>query len=114
MKTKNRIFITVLTAALMITAMPKIAVNATSTAKCGYGQGKETDNKNCPLGASDFNSKYEKYGSYALTPEENRIILTFDQGYENGYTGPILDTLKEKNVKAIFLQEITLRKRTNL
>jgi len=33
MKTKNRIFITVLTAALMITAMPKIAVNATSTAK---------------------------------------------------------------------------------
>lgn len=102
MKTKNRIFITVLTAALMITAMPKIAVNATSTAKCGYGQGKETDDKNCPLGASDFNSKYEKYGSYALTPEENRIILTFDQGYENGYTGPILDTLKEKNVKAIF------------
>ena len=98
MKTKNRIFITVLTAALMITAMPKIAVNATSTAKCGYGQGKETDNKNCPLGASDFNSKYEKYGSYALTPEENRIILTFDQGYENGYTGQKEDELVKRMI----------------
>ena len=30
------------------------------------------------------------------------IYLTFDCGYENGNTGKILDTLKAKNVKAIF------------
>lgn len=29
-------------------------------------------------------------------------MLTFDQGYENGFTGKILDTLKEKGVKATF------------
>lgn len=28
--------------------------------------------------------------------------MTFDEGYENGYTNKILDVLKEKNVKAIF------------
>ena len=30
------------------------------------------------------------------------LYLTFDEGYENGYTPKILDTLKENDVKAIF------------
>ena len=30
------------------------------------------------------------------------LYLTFDEGYENGYTTKILDILKEKNVKAVF------------
>lgn len=30
------------------------------------------------------------------------LYLTFDVGYDNGYTGMILDTLKEKNVPAAF------------
>ena len=34
--------------------------------------------------------------------EEKIVYLTFDVGYDNGYTGMILDTLKEKNVKAAF------------
>jgi peptidoglycan-N-acetylmuramic acid deacetylase len=68
----------------------------------GYGQGKQKDNENRPIGALDFNSQYSKYDSYAINENDDRIILTFDQGYENGYTTQILDTLKEKNVKAIF------------
>lgn len=34
--------------------------------------------------------------------EEKVVYLTFDVGYDNGYTGIILDTLKEKNVTAAF------------
>lgn len=30
------------------------------------------------------------------------LYLTFDEGYENGYTSKILDVLKEKNTKAVF------------
>ncbi len=30
------------------------------------------------------------------------MTLTFDEGYENGYTAQILDTLKEKQVSAVF------------
>jgi peptidoglycan-N-acetylmuramic acid deacetylase len=30
------------------------------------------------------------------------VYLTFDEGYENGYTPQILDTLKANNVKALF------------
>jgi len=68
---------------------------------CGYGQGHEVNDENCPLGALMFNEKYYTYNAYALT-DSNKICLTFDQGYENGYTAAILDTLKEKNVKAVF------------
>ncbi len=34
--------------------------------------------------------------------DSKELYLTFDCGYENGYTNQILDTLKETNTKAIF------------
>lgn len=44
-----------------------------------------------------------KYSGYYLGDTSSKIIyLTFDEGYENGYSGKILDILKEKNVKAAF------------
>ena len=70
--------------------------------KNGYGQGVRLDNQNRPQGALDFNEKYGKYNAKAINDEKGTITLTFDQGYENGYTAKILDTLKEKNVKATF------------
>lgn len=68
----------------------------------GYGQGTEVDENNRPTGAEMFNDEMNQYGCYAMLEDNGEIYLTFDQGYENGYTEPILDTLKEKNVKAVF------------
>lgn len=46
---------------------------------------------------------YEQYGGMCLdTSSEKVIYLTFDCGYENGCTGKILDTLKEKKIPAAF------------
>ncbi len=73
-----------------------------STEKHGYGQGVQLDGENRPIGALDFNNQYGGYNAKAITEDEGKIYLTFDQGYENGYTSQILDTLKEKNVKATF------------
>lgn len=39
---------------------------------------------------------------YAGDNNQKKIYLTFDEGYENGYTPMILDTLKENDVSAIF------------
>ena len=39
---------------------------------------------------------------YKESGEEKNIYLTFDEGYENGYTSIILDTLRKKNVPAAF------------
>ncbi len=45
----------------------------------------------------------EKYGAiYRRHTEEKVCYLTFDCGYENGWTAPILDTLKAKNAPGIF------------
>lgn len=68
----------------------------------GYGQGKCCDAQNRPVDAVSFQSEHADVGAYALTPDEHRIVLTFDQGYENGFTDEILDVLKEKQVSAIF------------
>ena len=97
-----KIIYSITAAALSLSMFQSTPVYAVSSQKLGYGQGTATDSENCPIGAADFNSQYSKYDAYALTNDKNRIILTFDQGYENGYTDPILDVLKEKNVKAIF------------
>lgn len=72
------------------------------TVKIGYGQGVEVDEQNRPVGALDFNQKYGKWDATAINTDSKKILLTFDQGYENGLTGKILDTLKEKHVKAVF------------
>lgn len=69
----------------------------------GYGQGRDTDDNNRPYGAEEFNERYAGYDACAILPDDRKeICLTFDQGYENGYTADILDTLKQKNVKAVF------------
>jgi peptidoglycan-N-acetylmuramic acid deacetylase len=39
---------------------------------------------------------------YVGDTDSKCIYLTFDEGYENGFTPKILDTLKENNVKAAF------------
>lgn len=83
-------------------AVEPVQGGALSTEKHGYGQGVQLDDKNRPTGALDFNANYGKYGAEALREDKKNILLTFDQGYENGYTAQILDTLKEKKVKAVF------------
>jgi peptidoglycan-N-acetylmuramic acid deacetylase len=72
------------------------------TTSYGYGMGRDVDNANRPYGADNFNADYGKFGAYAIVEPGAGVVLTFDEGYENGYTGKILDTLKEKGVKAIF------------
>ena len=90
------------TALLTAAVMPCTAVYAADSTKIGYGQGTATDEKNRPVDAVQFNSRYGDLDAFALSEDEKRIIITFDQGYENGYTAKILDTLKEKDVQAIF------------
>ena len=55
-----------------------------------------------PAGNATFEelAQYDAY--YAEDTEERSIYLTFDAGYENGNTGPILDALKKHNAPATF------------
>ncbi len=51
-------------------------------------------------GAPELLKKYG--GAYLGDTQKNVIYLTFDEGYENGYTPMILDALRDNEVKAIF------------
>jgi len=51
----------------------------------------------------DIISLINSYDAYYLGDTSRKIIyLTFDEGYENGYTSKILDTLAANNVNAAF------------
>ena len=76
--------------------------NADSTL-IGWGLGKDKDSLGRPIDAVKAQEKYGKYSSLFIDPsEEKTLYLTFDEGYENGYTSQILDILKDTGVKAAF------------
>lgn len=93
----------------------KIDLSTLSKTSNGYGQGVIVDEQNRTAGALDFNANYGSLNATAIDENSDKITLTFDQGYENGYTAQILDTLKEKKVKAVFFfYRIMLKKILNL
>lgn len=50
-----------------------------------------------------YQEELRKYGGYYLgDTNQKEIYLTFDEGYENGYTAKILDVLRDNNVPAAF------------
>lgn len=71
--------------------------------KVAYGMGVDTDSMNRPLGAIQAQEEYGDLGGLFIgDSSRQQLWLTFDEGYENGCTADILDTLKEKNVRAVF------------
>lgn len=63
----------------------------------GYGENGEKPTGNVSA------EELKKYDAYYLAEGDEKVIyLTFDAGYENGNTEPILDALKKHNVSATF------------
>lgn len=93
------------------TAYTRAELEALESKSKTYGPGTASGGKR-PAYADDLQKKYGQYGANFIAPESNTIYLTFDCGYEYSYqdesgktvrvTEWILDTLKEKNVKAVF------------
>lgn len=60
------------------------------------------ENHQRPRDPSDLQNKFQELSAQWLLEDSKNICLTFDEGYENGFTPQILDTLKDKKVSAIF------------
>lgn len=76
---------------------------STDNTLIGWGLGRDRDGIGRPLDALNAQKKYG--GESALFIDESgskTLYLTFDEGYENGYTSSILDSLKKTGVKAVF------------
>ncbi len=76
----------------------------------GWGPGVNRGDDGRPLAPVMFQEKYGEYAVDFIRPEKGVIYLTFDEGYENGYTPAILDTLKEKQVTAVFFVTLSYAK----
>ena len=55
-----------------------------------------------PVGNAGKDQLAQYDAAYIGGPSEKKLYLTFDAGYENGYTAKILDVLKEQQVPAAF------------
>ncbi len=77
-------------------------VESVSTKKIEWGI-KRNDNHEQPDVGSENRKVLEKNNGITLGSKESKAIyLTFDEGYEAGYTTQILKILKENDVKATF------------
>lgn len=74
-----------------------VAVRAAENWGLGFGQeGSQPTGNTSP-------EELKKYDAYYVADSTEKVIyLTFDCGFENGNTEPILDALKKHNVKATF------------
>lgn len=63
---------------------------------------KRNENHDQPEAQKEVN--IEQYDAWYVDPnqKEKVVYLTFDCGYENGYTGQMLDVLKKHGAKAVF------------
>lgn len=73
-----------------------------SNKKIGWGIKRNNNHEQPDLGKSNKEILETNNGIAMGNNTDKFIYLTFDEGYEAGYTTQILDTLKENNVKATF------------
>ena len=76
-------------------------ITTLSTAGVTWGPGVSFNSENQPSACVSLQEKYGDLGAVFLN-NDNKIYLTFDLGYESGFTADILDVLKSNNVKATF------------
>lgn len=78
-----------------------------------WGPGTNYNENGTPIACVDLQ---KKYGGFAADfyrdgdEHDKKVYLTFDEGYENGYTARILDILKEKGVSAVFFITLSYAK----
>ena len=80
---------------------PPADLQGLDSTKRGWGPGIIRNHAR-PGSAVGYNEKYGKFGAVFVGEDSKNVYLTFDEGYENGYTAPILDTLRQKGVQAVF------------
>ena len=76
--------------------------SAVDSKTIGWGIKRANNNQQPDVGEANKKLLEENDGICLGKDTEKIIYLTFDEGYEAGYTEKILNTLKENDVKATF------------
>lgn len=96
-------YVILLLSAFLLLAQPIASVAALNNATFHFGFKKSKNGQLPSIAEEGFKPIIDKHGAVFLgDTTKKELYLTFDNGYENGFTGRILDTLKAKKVPAIF------------
>ena len=76
--------------------------NVSSNEKIGWGIKRNNNHEQPDVGRTNKKVLEENGGICLGNKDKKYIYLTFDEGYEAGYTTRILETLKQNDVKATF------------
>lgn len=76
--------------------------NVVSNQKIGWGIKRNDNHEQPDVGSNNKRVLEENKGICLGNKEKKTIYLTFDEGYEAGYTPQLLNMLKENQVKATF------------
>ena len=88
--------------AIMLSSTFLGVADAISNVRYDWGFNKGKNEQPADAGPK-YNAVVEKYDAiYKVNTTKKDIYLTFDNGYENGYTEKVLDVLKEHKVPATF------------
>ncbi|TSB45208.1 delta-lactam-biosynthetic de-N-acetylase [Alkalicoccobacillus porphyridii] len=100
MKWKQILFIIVL---FCLSFLPNNATAETMNNDVLHWSFKPSKNEEPATTEPEFLRLLQNAGGYFIGDTERKVLyLTFDNGYENGYTEKVLDVLKEKEVPAAF------------
>jgi len=96
----RKIFAVMLIAPLLIAISPLLQGSASPIINWGLSPNTREEVPVAPDGVSNLLKQYN--GLYHSDTDEKKVFVTFDLGYEAGYTAQVLDILKENNIKGIF------------
>lgn len=95
------IFLAIVLGAVSYTHFNHRTVSTSASLKTNWGLSfQEKGGQPAGNASSEYLKKYNSY--YIGVPDKKTIYLTFDCGYENGYTPGILQALKKHDAKATF------------
>lgn len=87
---------------MLLLLIPNVTYASVPNKPIHWGFKKAVNEQPAEAGAQ-YDQLLEKYGAfYKGDPNSKTLYLTFDSGYENGYTPKILDVLKKEKVPATF------------
>ncbi|WP_078551607.1 delta-lactam-biosynthetic de-N-acetylase [Bacillus alkalicellulosilyticus] len=99
---KKNVFFLFLCAILLSGLAPFQVAHAYETTEYNWSFKPEKDNKPVTTEAKYLELLEKHGGMFIGDTSKKELYLTFDNGYENGYTAMVLDVLKEKKVPATF------------
>lgn len=79
-----------------------VSATVSSQQKIGWGIKRNDNHEQPDVGSKNKKVLEENKGICLGDKEKKAMYLTFDEGYEAGYTSQLLNTLKQNQVKATF------------